>query len=463
MKRVLLGAAGLLVVAAGAGAIYLNTSDFGRIFLPTGTGITAKQTCSLTFVSGLEPERARSLYTDPLLGEVAGFVKTDTDRDARAVTAGVLGLLWRQRAVYREGLGCTLVHGTGAFDSDLSLPDRPEDTAQIDTAWRDTHFDAAALNTAMEAAFTDDGRNTLAVLVMHEGRIVAERYAEGVTPETPLHGWSMTKSLAATMAGVLTRRGLVDIHAEGQVPALLDAGRPEITIDHLLRMTGGLAGFEQNDGTDPNSEMLFTASDMAEYAATREQIAAPGERWDYQSGNTILAGSGLEPYLGETPAEEIATVRAWLFEPLGMHHSVLEADEAGTQKWSSYMYASARDWARMGQLYVNGGRAPDGTQIIPEDWADYVSTPTPGSDGDYGSGFWMYPTGLPEDTFIMNGFQGQYTFVIPSEALVVVRLGATNFQDDGAIDFANAVLEAERAPAEAEATPAEAEAPAAEG
>lgn len=456
MKRVLLGAAGLLIFAAGAGAVYLNTSTTGRIFLPSGTGITAKQVCSLTFVSGLDPDRARAMYVDPLLGGAKSLVNVEVDTARREVRTDALGVLYRQRAVYRDGLGCTLVHGSGDFDASLALPDGPADRAEIATEWRDAHFDATALEAALDAVFTEDGRNTLAALVMHEGRIVAERYAEGVTPETPLHGWSMTKSLAATMAGVLTRRGLVDIHAEGQVPALLDAGRPEITIDHLLRMTGGLAGFEQNDGTDPNSEMLFTASDMAEYAATREQIAAPGERWDYQSGNTILAGSGLEPYLGETPAEEIATVRAWLFEPLGMHHSVLEADEAGTQKWSSYMYASARDWARMGQLYVNGGRAPDGTQIIPEDWADYVSTPTPGSDGDYGSGFWMYPTGLPEDTFIMNGFQGQYTFVIPSEALVVVRLGATNFQDDGAIDFANAVLEAE-------ATPAEAEAPAAEG
>jgi len=125
---------------------------------------------------------------------------------------------------------------------------------------------------------------------------------------------------------------------------------------------------------------------------------------------------------------------------------VLEADEAGTQKWSSYMYASARDWARLGRLYLDDGRAPGGEQIIPEDWLAYVAAPTPGSDDTYGSAFWTYPTGLPEGYVIMNGFQGQYAFVIPSEDLVVVRLGAKNRQSDGAIDFANAVVAAMRAP-----------------
>ncbi|WBQ11945.1 beta-lactamase family protein [Hyphomonadaceae bacterium BL14] len=461
MKKLLLGAAGIVAVAIGAGAIYLNTSTIGRIYLPSGTGITAKQVCSLVFVSGLEPERAQALYTDPLLGPALPLVSVSVDETAREAQASVLGLAWRQRAVYREGLGCTLVHGSGAFDAALSVPARPADSAQIDAAHRDAQFDAAALDAALDAVFTEDGRNTLAALVMHDGAIVAERYANGVTHETALHGWSMTKSLAATMAGVLVQRGLIDIHAPGQVPALAAAGRSDITVDQLLRMTGGLAGYEGNDGTDPTSEMLFTQSDMAMFAATREQIAAPGERWDYQSGNTILAGSALEPYLGDTPAGVIETVRAWLFEPLSMNTAILEADESGTQKWSSYMYASARDWARLGQLYLDDGRAPDGTQIIPAHWTAYVSEPTPGSDGLYGSGFWMYRTGLPDGTFIMNGFQGQYAFIIPSEGLVVVRLGATNGQSDGVVDFARAAVAARRAREPMESAP-EADVPAPE-
>lgn len=437
----------LIIGALLAGVIWLNTSGFGRIYLPSGTGITAKQTCSLAFVSGLDAERARALYVDPLLGDVSGFVTTQINYETGEVTAGVFGMLWRQTAVYRDGLGCTVLHGADGYDPDASAPlSGDTDDMSLDTDHRDAHFDTVALNAALNDAFTDDGRNTLAVAVLHQGRLVAERYADGVTAQTPLHGWSMTKSVAATMAGVLTQRGLIDIDAPGQVPSLAAAGRPEITVDDLLRMTGGLAGYELNDGLDPNSDMLFTESDMATFAATRDVIAAPGERWDYQSGNTILAGSALETHMGDTAQDRIETLRAWLFEPLSMDHSIIEADETGTLMWSSYMYASARDWARLGQLYLNGGRAPDGAQLIPEDWITYIAGPTPGSNDNYGSGFWLNQEPLPADAVMMSGFQSQWGFVIPSHDLVVVRLGATNYQQSGSHALARAVMDARREP-----------------
>ena len=127
---------------------------------------------------------------------------------------------------------------------------------------------------------------------------------------------------------------------------------------------------------------------------------------------------------------------------------MFESDESGALQWSSYMYASARDWARLGQLYLDGGRAPDGAQIIPETWIDYVTEPTPDSNGEYGSGFWMHDVGLPEDNFMMNGFQGQLTYIIPSEELVVVRLGATNNQHDGSPELVRAVIAAKTDPVE---------------
>ena len=226
MKQILGGAAALVGVAAIGGVIWLNTSAFGTVYLPSGTGITAKQTCSLTFVSGLSADRAQALYTDPLLGEVAGLVSTDIDYEAGEVTAGVFGLLWRQRAIYRDGLGCTLVHGSGDFDPDAAAPlSADRDPMTLDAAHRDAHFDTAALEAATDAAFTEDGRNTLGVVVLHQGRLVAERYADGVNEESPLHGWSMTKSLAATMAGVLVQGGLIDIEAPGRIPALVEAER----------------------------------------------------------------------------------------------------------------------------------------------------------------------------------------------------------------------------------------------
>jgi CubicO group peptidase (beta-lactamase class C family) len=446
MKRIIAGIAGAILAAVLGGWLYLSNSPAGQIFLPSGTGITAKQVCSLTFVSGLDPDRARALYTDPLLGDAAPLLQVHVDREAETVTASALGIAFRQTAVHREGLGCTLVHDPESFDARLALPlSGGPDPMVLDTLWRDAHFDADALEVSLDLAFTADGRNTLAALVLHDGRLVAERYADGVTAETPLHGWSMTKSAAATLAGVLVQRGLMDVHAEGLVPALAANGRGAITVDDLLRMAAGLDGFETGDGFDPNSQMLFTQSDMAHYAANRTVIHAPGAHWDYQSGNTILAGAAFRGVLGGTVPDQIANLRGWLFDPLGMHHSVVEVDEAGTLQMSSYMYASARDWARLGQLYLDGGRAGD-MQIIPPGWMDYVTAPTPPSGGRYGSGFWLNNPGLPQDAIMMDGFQSQRTVIIPSEDLVIVRLGATNGINEDTRGLVNAVIAA-RTPA----------------
>lgn len=444
MKRIGAAIAGVLVAAGIGGWLYISGSPIGQIYVPSGTGITAKQICSLTFVSGLEPERARALYTDPILGDARPLLRVRVDRDTETVTASALGIAFRQTAVHREGLGCTLVHDPATFDTELSLPlNGQADPMTLDTDWRDTHFDAEALDAALDLAFTDDGRNTLAALVLHDGRLVAERYAEGVTGETPLPGWSMSKSFAATFAGVLVQRGLLDVHAEGLVPELAANGRGTITVDHLLRMVAGLDGFETGDGFDPNSQMLFTQANMAHYAANRNVIHAPGDHWNYQSGNTILAGSAISAYLGDTVLERQNALRDWLLNPLGMQHSVIEVDEAGTLQMSSYIYASARDWARLGQLYLDGGRA-GGLQIIPPDWIDYVTTPTTHSDGYYGAGFWLNAPGLPQDAFMMDGFQSQRTVIIPSEGLVIVRLGATNGINEDTPGFVNGVITARR-------------------
>ena len=444
MRRLLAGTAGVILAAAVGGWLYLSNSPVGQIYVPSGTGITAKQICSLTFVTGLDPERARALYTDPLLGDAAPLIHVGVNREAETVTASASGFFFRQTAVHRDGLGCTLVHNPRAFDASLSLPLSGEpDTMALDSAWRDRHFDPAALDAALDLAFTDDGRNTLAALVLHDGRLVAERYAEGITAETPLPGWSMSKSVAATRAGVLVQRGLLDVHAQGLVPELAANGREAITVDHLLRMTAGLDGFETGDGFDPASQMLFTQIDMAHYAANRNVIHAPGEQWDYQSGDTILAGSAFGAYLGDTVPDRQAALRAWLFGPLGMHHSIVEADEAGTLKLSSYMYASARDWGRLGQLYLDGGHA-GGVQIIPPDWIEYVTAPTPPSGGRYGAGFWLNNPGLPQDAFMMDGFQSQRTVIIPSEDMVIVRLGATNGINEDMPGYVNAVMAARR-------------------
>ena len=436
------------------GWLYVSQSTWGRIYLPSGAGLTAKQACSLTFVSGLDPERAQTDYIDPLLGPAKSLISLEVDRSARRTTSAIFGLFYRQTAVFRDGLGCTLVHDPDQFDADLTVPMPPPSTLmEIDTAWRDAHFDADALDAALDAAFTEDGRNTLAALVLHDGRLVAERYADGVDARSPLLGWSMTKSTAVTFAGVLVERGLIDMRAEGLSPDLNAVDRPDITLDDMLRMTGGLDGFELNNGHDPNSEMLMTQADMAAYAASRNKLHEPGEEWSYQSVNTILAGAAMEEFMGDTLTDRVETLRAWLFEPLGMNSVVFEPDQSGTLQWSSYMYATAQDWARLGQLYLDNGRVGD-AQIIPPNWLTYVGTPTVDW---YGSGFWLNIEGLPSDTVAMQGFQGQHGFVIPSEDLVIVRMGATLGMESGAPEFGAAVIAAKRDTSDLEA-PAEAQA-----
>ncbi|MBI1235836.1 MAG: serine hydrolase [Alphaproteobacteria bacterium] len=442
--KILRWTGGIIVIAIIVGLVWLNTSAIGRIYIPTATGITAKQVCSMTFVSDIEPQLARSLYVDPLLGDPASLISANVDEDDMSVHSRLLGL-WHAEAVYREGLGCTLVHGAREFDRDLTVPwdDEPR-YYDLDAAHRDANFDTDALQTAIDGAF-DDGfgaRNTLAVVVLHEGRLVAEQYAPGFSRENRLHSWSMAKSVAATLAGAMTLSGDLDIYEEGTIELLggLGAEAEATTIDNLLRMTGGRAVHEINDGTDPNSDMLFTERDMARFSATRDRLHPPGEHWEYQSGDTVLATWEMQSRLGGTLDEQVRALRALIFEPVGIHSPIFEADATGTLQGSSYIYATPHDWARLMQVYLDDGMA-NGTRILPENWRDYVTTETPGSDGIYGSGFWLAPELTPQ-AFYMSGFQGQSTLAIPEHDLVIVRMGATNYTRTGTWDMVRDIIAA---------------------
>jgi CubicO group peptidase (beta-lactamase class C family) len=444
----------VLLVAGPAGVAGYKL----RQQLVTGTGVAATQLCALEFVAGLDRKRARELYIDPLIREAASILRVETDTDRQAVTASVPGIV-RQVAFHRPGYGCTLERdGSAPLQA---LPDARSISLgmALDRAHRDAVFDVAKLEAAVDGAFRQDPErpllNTLAVVVLHDGKLVAERYAEGVAPDTRLPGWSMAKSVTATLVGVLVERGVVDVHAPGAISEWRDTDDPrsEISLDHLLRMTSGLLiteSADRGDGLDPNSRMLYHEADAARFAATRELHWDVGTHFEYMSGNFILAMRAAQEAIGGDLRQAHAFIHEHLFEPLKMQGAVFEPDQAGTFLGSSHLFASARDWARFGQLYVDGGMAGD-RRLIPEDWVDYVTTPTRPSThsrrGDvfwepgrsaYGAGFWLFAddtreagevsAALPGDAFDANGFQGQYTHIIPSEKLVVVRLGATNFR-----------------------------------
>lgn len=434
---------GLLVVAAIAMIVFL-ASPVHRIYLPTATGISAKQVCSLHFVSGFSVDRARALYIDPLLEPALPVLRVAVEPDRHQAHASLLGLYGRT-AVFRPGLGCTLVHDESRFDRELAVPEPDSfEPLPVDPAHRAARFDEDALASALDQAFAEPGgRNTLAVAVLHEGRLVAERYADGIGPVTPLHGWSMTKSVMTALAGALVHRGVVE-PAQPGIPGAEELH--DITLEQLLRMTSGLALAERNDGFDPNSDMLFTEGDMAAWAANRERLFAPGAVWSYMSGNTVLAARSLQDELGGTLAAQVRGLREILFDPLGIQSAVVEVDQAGTFQGSSYMYASAHDWARLAQLFLQDGTW-DGRRILADRWIEAVTRSTTGAREDaYGMGVWLgHPdVDAPDGIYYMNGFQGQYAFIVPSHDLVIVRLGATNGTGTGSFELVLDVIEAIR-------------------
>lgn len=425
-----------VVAAVISAAIVLALGLFVRMAAPVGTALAAKQLCSLAYVSGLDREFARAAYIDRHVRPLSISLEVRYDDTSRSVEARGLRL-WSARARNRPGLGCTLLHPDARFE-ELELPRIAAAPMPADPDHARTSFDTTALESALEAAFADPPsgppRHTLAVVVLHQGRLVAERYAAGVDEGTALPGWSMTKSVTASLVGILARQNRLDVDAAGAIAEWRgsDDPRSAISVDHLLRMTSGLAIREDQTGVDPNSRMLFLEADGAAYAAERPLQAEPGSHWEYMSGNTVLASRRIRELTGGSLESVSAFARGQLFEPLGMATAVLEPDPSGTPVGSSFMLASARDWARLGQLYLDGGRWSR-RRILPASWVDYVTRHTPPSgEQNYGAGFWIndapegprWPT-LPSDTYAASGFQHQRIFIVPSHQLVVVRLGAT--------------------------------------
>jgi CubicO group peptidase (beta-lactamase class C family) len=279
-------------------------------------------------------------------------------------------------------------------------------------------------------------RRTLAVVVAVDGRIVAERYAPGITPDTALPGWSMAKSVMNALVGVLVDEGRLRLDQRELMPAWTGHDpRAAITLEDLLRMRSGLR-FEEHYGR-PWSDvirMLYGSHDMAAFAASRPLAAAPGTVWQYASGTSNILSAIVRRTVGD------AAYHAWprqvLFEPLGMTSAVLEPDASGTFVGSSYMTATLRDWARFGQLYLDEGMAA-GTRVFSRDWVRFTTSPTPQSpDGRYGAHWWVKlnpdiggdsedSQRIAGDAFHAVGHEGQTITVIPSRRLVAVRLGAS--------------------------------------
>jgi len=442
LERILrLSAAAFLIAAAPGCGLYQTVQN--------GAGYEAKELASRVFVSGREAERViRDDLSDGPMVLVSGRV----DREERSASARALGLV-RSKAICREGLGCTLVEEL-TEEEIRSQPYHPPPVSAVDPdaiPWPSgdaltagppqTGIDVAKLEAALDEVFsepTDGGkRETRAVVVVHRGNIIAERYAEGFDAGTPLPGWSMTKSVMGALVGIRVGQGALDLFAPAPVPEWRGAGDPRgaITLDQLLRMSSGLEFGEATDAYDADlATMLFDRGDAAAYAAAKPLEHPPESHWHYSSGTANIVSRILRHSFEGDQAAHFSFPRRALFDRIGMRSAVIEPDASGSFVGSSFMFATARDWARFGLLFLNDG-VWLGERILPEGWVAYSTTPTPKApQGRYGAHWWLnagepddpgdrpFPD-LPTDTFSARGFEGQEVVVIPSRELVLVRLG----------------------------------------
>lgn len=421
--------AGAVVGGGGAFAAWRRL----RAIAPSATGFVAKTMASAVFVSARAPD---AVWREELAGinPVLRLTKVRIDRTAGHVCAHLLGLA-PQQAVFREGRGCTLVdRGT------TPLPAFPSGPLAAPAFARQAA--GRGLDAVVDRAFDAPGRKvplrTRALLVMQDGRLVVERYGTGVTADTPLCGQSLSKTVTGALAGILVGRGLLDPDAPAPVPQWRDPADPrrDILLRHLLTMTSGLR-WDENAG-NPQSDvvrMLFRSRDMASFAAACPLRHTPGSLFHYNSGATNILSRILLTALGDDRAAYAALPRDALFGPARMAGTVFEADAAGTFVGSTSVYATARDWARFGALYLDDG-VLDGVRVLPRGWVATTATPAPAApNGCYGVQLWLNagstsvpaaprPT-LPSDLMLMNGRSGQFVAVVPSRAMVIVRLGET--------------------------------------
>jgi CubicO group peptidase (beta-lactamase class C family) len=435
----------LTATAALCGALVLTAvraQDAPRV----ATGFISRTLCSAAFVSGVNPDEVFSETVDAMPGVrlITWAIDYRVDRKAKQVTTT---LFWGgiSRAVYREGLGCYLAHGEASVDA--SLPAAGEiQRASLPEISGPSLVQAAnpKLALALDRAFAEPEqppfRRTKAVVIVKDGHVVAERYAPGYGIDTPILGYSATKSVISALTGILVRQGKLAVDRPAPVATWQNPDDPRhaITVDQLLRHTSGLAmGSSLNASLAstlaPVNEMKYVASDQAGFAESAALESAPGSAWNYHDGNYAILSRLIRDAVGGHAADVLRFARSELFGPLGMRNVTLEFDATGTPEGASQMLAPARDWARFGLLYLNDGVA-GGKRILPEGWVDYSASPTPNGWVGYGAGFWTnrgwslganyrIEHGWPRDAFLAKGTLGQYVIVIPSERLVIVRLG----------------------------------------
>ncbi|NNM75854.1 serine hydrolase [Sphingomonas sp. ID1715] len=376
-------------------------------------------------LTGIYPEY------QPLVGELTAAIEPST----RSVTVAFDDKLPPRRASWRKGLGCTTDPIGAAPAPIVPVYSADPETAPLDPRpWPQGDAGlsgkvAPKLSTMADRAFAGgygEQARTTGLVIVRDGRIISERYAEGFGPLVSNRTWSVAKSISGTLIGIAVRQKLLDPTQPANIPEWRPAWRDPrsaITFDNLLRMASGL----HSDTAGNRTDALYTGATNVSQEATHWPLeAAPGTRFRYANNDILLAIRSLRAAL-KNDDRYLDFPRTELFDKIGMRHTVAEADWQGNFILSSQVWSTARDLARLGLLWMNDG-VWQGERILPEGWVKYMTTPSgpqPAEGPGYGATLWLFgpKQGLPEGSYAAQGNRGQYIMVIPSKRLVIVRRG----------------------------------------
>ena len=444
-KMILLIIAVILLIGMLFGFYYLY------VRLPIINGYAAKNMCSCVFVAGREQ---KDIEANDLNFSLVKYASNTIDFENKTVTSSFWGMR-SQQAFYNEKTGCSLVNTGKPFNTTALNISPPKPTASsflfadfenvkpIPSNINQDKLRAAIGNHFIEVE-GENTRNTRAIVVLYGNQLIAEQYAEGFDKNTKQLGWSMAKSIMSTLTGILVQQGKIDINQPTGIETWQNDDRKNITWNQLLQMNSGLKWKEDYASISDVTKMLYTEDDIYSFAVNHKLDGTPGKTWEYSSGTSNILSGLIREQLDDDEAY-LNFASKELFNWIGAESMVLETDPSGTIVGSSYAWATPRDWAKYGLLYLQNGKVAD-QQIFPDWWAEYTATPAEGSEGKYGAQFWKqndeeFPN-VPKDMYFADGFQGQRIFIIPSKNLVVVRLGLANKGDISYDQLLKEVIEA---------------------
>ncbi|TGQ42633.1 serine hydrolase [Mesorhizobium sp. M00.F.Ca.ET.216.01.1.1] len=424
----------VLAVAALAAWLYVAPPELIRV----GSGYSAKIICSNVFLAGRDANEVLAVDVQAPGHPLLRLMKVSVDKEKGTVSAGLFGVLGKSVAVVRDGLGCTSVPDGNTVAAKALVAAALPPAPPLDALWPEGDKVDASQNPEIAKVLDDPawtGTGMRAVVVVKNGRIVAERYSDGFSEMTPLLGWSMTKTVNAAIIGTLVKDGKMAMTNQGLFGPWKADGRAAISLADMMAMSSGLEFNEDYGDVADVTRMLYLEPDMAGFAESKPLTGDVGKVFSYSSGTAVMLSRLWQDAIGDKD-KALAWPRTALFDPLGMQSAVLETDEQGTYVGSSYLYATARDWARFGQFLLQGG-VWNGKEILPAGFVDWMRSQAPASKV-YGKGqLWIegpgdeespgagVAAGLPKDIYWMEGHDGQTVAIVPSEQLVVVRLGLT--------------------------------------